>query len=146
MKNRFSRLLISAVSAFLALTNARGASAVITDPASTSIGIVTGGDPEEGLDLEGNFIYALSFGADPELSVQVRGATFLGLISNEVPGANLVAELRAAHIREHGEIGMRASHLTEGGYCALFSEGAKLEDSVLFDDVEVGDQAFAAGL
>jgi hypothetical protein len=38
-----------------------------------------------------------------------------------------LGELRAGHIRAHGEIGMRASRLTEGGYCALFSEGAKLE-------------------
>jgi hypothetical protein len=38
-----------------------------------------------------------------------------------------LAELRAGHIRKHGDIGMRASRLTEGGYCALFSEGTKLK-------------------
>jgi len=43
------------------------------------------------------------------------------------PENEALAELRARHIREHGEIGLRASRLTEGGYCALFSEGAKLE-------------------
>jgi hypothetical protein len=42
------------------------------------------------------------------------------------PENEALAELRAGHIRTHGDIGMRASRLTEGGYCALFSEGAKL--------------------
>src|SRR6266496_3562949 len=92
MKNLLApRILAVAISFLVALGNARGASAVISDPASTSIGIITGGDAGEGLDLDGNFVYALSFGADPTLSVKVRDATFLGLISNEVPGANLVA-------------------------------------------------------
>ncbi len=43
------------------------------------------------------------------------------------PENEALAELRAGHIRKHGEIGMRASRLTEGGYCALFSEGMKLQ-------------------
>ncbi len=43
------------------------------------------------------------------------------------PENETLAELRAKHIREHGDIGMRASRLTEGGYCALFSEGTKLK-------------------
>lgn len=43
------------------------------------------------------------------------------------PENEALAEVRAGHIRKHGEIGLRASRLTEGGYCALFSEGAKLE-------------------
>src|SRR5438093_1560652 len=92
MKNPSSPLIVSvAISALLAVGNAQGASAVISDPTATSIGIITGGDAGEGLDLDGNFVYALSFGADPTLSVKVRDATFLGLINNEVPGANLVA-------------------------------------------------------
>lgn len=43
------------------------------------------------------------------------------------PENEALGDLRAAHIRAHGDIGMRASRLTEGGYCALFSEGAKLK-------------------
>jgi hypothetical protein len=43
------------------------------------------------------------------------------------PENEALGELRAGHIRAHGDIGMRASRLTEGGYCALFSEGAKLK-------------------
>src|SRR6266581_4765282 len=92
MKNPLSPLIVSvAISALLALDNARGASAVVIDPTSTSIGIITGGDPGEGLDLEGNFVYALAIGADTALSVKVRDATFLGLVDNEVPGATVVA-------------------------------------------------------
>jgi len=49
------------------------------------------------------------------------------------PENEALADLRAGHIRKHGEIGMRASRLTEGGYCALFSEGAKLEGGSLAD-------------
>src|SRR5881396_1240621 len=71
---------------------ARAAEPVISDPASTSIGIITGGDAGEGLDLDGKFVYALSFGADPSLSVKVRDATFLGLYDVDVPGATLVAQ------------------------------------------------------
>jgi len=44
--------------------SARAASPVISDPALTSIGIFTGADPGEGLDLDGNFIYALSLGGN----------------------------------------------------------------------------------
>jgi len=70
MKNPSSPLIVSvAISALLAVGNAQGASAVISDPTATSIGIITGGDAGEGLDLDGNFVYALSFGADPTLSV-----------------------------------------------------------------------------
>ena len=71
--------------------SARAASPVISDPALTSIGIFTGADPGEGLDLDGNFIYALSLGAEPDFSAKVRDANFLGLIDAEVPGASLVA-------------------------------------------------------
>jgi len=69
----------------------QAADPVISDPTATTLGVVLGGDPEDGLDLDGNFPYALSFGADPALEVQVRGATFKGLVNDEVPGASLVA-------------------------------------------------------
>src|SRR5436309_3221520 len=92
MKNHLFALIVSAaISTLLTPTNARGASAVISDPASTSIGIITGGDAGEGLDLDGNFVYALSLGADTSQSVKVRDATFLGIVDAEVPGATVVA-------------------------------------------------------
>ena len=72
-------------------TGARAATPVITDPASTSIGVFTGGDAGEGLDLDGNFVYALSIGAETDFAAKVRDANFLGLIDAEVPGATLVA-------------------------------------------------------
>jgi hypothetical protein len=53
------------------------------------------------------------------------------------PENEVLGELRAGHIRAHGDIGMRASRLTEGGYCALFSEGAKLKGG------SAADQAIA---
>lgn len=43
------------------------------------------------------------------------------------PENDALAELRRAHMTKHKELGLRASRLTEGGYCALFSEGAKLK-------------------
>jgi hypothetical protein len=43
------------------------------------------------LDLEGNFVYALSIGAEPDFAAKVRDANFLGLIDAEVPGATVVA-------------------------------------------------------
>ena len=43
------------------------------------------------MDLDGNFVYALSIGADADFSVKVRSANFQGLIDAEVPGATLVA-------------------------------------------------------
>ena len=46
-----------------------------------------------------------------------------------------LAELRAAHIRDHGDLGRRAQAFTEGGYCTLFSEGMRLRGRGGFDDV-----------
>lgn len=90
MKKRI--ILASVATSVLAsLPYARAADPVITNPAATSLGIVTGGDAGEGLDLQGNFIYALSFGADPSTSFQVGDANFKGLIVDEVTGANLTA-------------------------------------------------------
>lgn len=94
MKNRLASLTLTSI--FLLATalssgSARAADPVISDPASTSIGIVKGADPGEGLDLDGNFVYALSIGAEPDFSAKVRSATFQGLIDEEVPGATLVA-------------------------------------------------------
>src|SRR5262245_33178264 len=90
MKNQLLFLAIS-VSLLAGLGSVRAADPVISDPSTTSLGIIQGGDPGEGLDLSGKFIYALSFGADPSLSVKVGDATFKGLRVNEVPGATLTA-------------------------------------------------------
>ena len=39
------------------------------------------------------------------------------------------------HNHTHGEIGIRASHFTEGGYCTLFREGARLKGRGGTDDL-----------
>lgn len=90
MKSNLS-LLLFVSSTLLCTTANRAAVPVITDPAATSLGIIKGADPGEGLDLDGRFVYALSFGADPAQSWQVRDAKFMGLITDEVPGARLDA-------------------------------------------------------
>ena len=46
-----------------------------------------------------------------------------------------LAELRATHILDHGELGRRAQAFTEGGYCTLFSEGMRLRGRGGSDDV-----------
>jgi hypothetical protein len=65
------------------------------DPASkpllTTIGVVTGGDVGEGLDLEGTFPYALAIGGGDAALVTVRDAAFQYLIEADVAGATLVA-------------------------------------------------------
>lgn len=102
MKNR---LLLASILLCAGSAAVQAADPVISDPNATSLGLILGGDPDEGLDLEGNFIYALSFGADPALEVKIRDATFKGLINNEVPGANLVAGNRIQnwYIVDYGE-------------------------------------------
>jgi hypothetical protein len=46
-----------------------------------------------------------------------------------------LTELRFKHMRDHGEIGKRASRFTEGGYCALFREGMALKGRGGADDM-----------
>lgn len=69
-----------------------------TDPADrnskpllTTIGVITGGDAGEGLDLEGNFPYALAVGGSDAANVKVRDANFQYLLDADVAGATLVA-------------------------------------------------------
>lgn len=45
------------------------------------------------------------------------------------PENDHLAEVRRLHRQDHGALGLRAGHLTEGGYCGLFSEGMKLSGS-----------------
>ncbi len=46
-----------------------------------------------------------------------------------------LAEIRARHVRDHGDLGRRAQAFTEGGYCTLFSEGERLRGRGGVDDV-----------
>ncbi|MEC8530406.1 MAG: hypothetical protein VXY66_00495 [Pseudomonadota bacterium] len=39
-----------------------------------------------------------------------------------------LTRLRHSHIAEHGQLGVRASRFTEGGYCTLFREGMRAAD------------------
>jgi hypothetical protein len=43
------------------------------------------------------------------------------------PEEDTLAALRHAHQDQHGAIGFRACHFTEGGYCTLFREGRALK-------------------
>lgn len=65
----------------------------------TRVGVVTGGDPGEGLDLDGEFPYAVNVGG-PAIGA-IRDAVFTG---PEVPGVTLVATWQNpnAHGREFG--------------------------------------------
>jgi hypothetical protein len=49
--------------------------------------------------------------------------------ANEWPENAELGRIRAEHRRLHGDLGLRACEITEGGYCALFSEGMKLSGS-----------------
>jgi len=88
---KLRRSLLAALTAGGLISSVNAADPVITDPLKTSIGVVTGGDPGEGLDLEGDFPYALSMGAEPDFTAKIGDATFFGLIDAEVPGASLIA-------------------------------------------------------
>ena len=44
----------------------------------------------------------------------------------DLPENAELARIRAEHRKKHGALGLRACEITEGGYCALFSEGMKL--------------------
>jgi hypothetical protein len=46
--------------------------------------------------------------------------------AGDLPENAELARVRAEHRRRHGALGLRACEITEGGYCALFSEGMKL--------------------
>jgi len=80
------------VSAVLGFGTSRAAEPVITDPTSTTIGVFTGGDPGEGLDLSGEFIYGISAGAEADMEVKIGDATFKGtVVGDEIPGVTLEA-------------------------------------------------------
>lgn len=46
--------------------------------------------------------------------------------AGDLPENAELARVRAEHRRRHGALGLRACEITEGGYCALFSEGMQL--------------------
>lgn len=60
-------------------------------PVITKLGAFTGPDPGEGLDLEGNFVYALAVGAGEDAAVKIRDAQFAPILESEVSGATLLA-------------------------------------------------------
>ena len=47
----------------------------------------------------------------------------------------LLTDMRIEQNHAHGEIGLRASHFTEGGYCTLFREGMRLQGRGGNDDL-----------
>ena len=49
------------------------------------------------------------------------------------PENDELMQLRTVHRQLHGELGTRAQRFTEGGYCALYSEGMKLLSRGGFD-------------
>ena len=51
------------------------------------------------------------------------------------PEDQALADLRHAHLREHGKLGKRACVFTEGGYCTLFREGRALMSRGGIDDM-----------
>ena len=52
--------------------------------------------------------------------------TPMELRNHDWAGDDALSELRRRHRAAHGEIGWRSTRFTEGGYCAILSEGAKL--------------------
>ncbi|HKS36994.1 MAG TPA: hypothetical protein VJW76_07385, partial [Verrucomicrobiae bacterium] len=60
--------------------------------AAPTVGTFTGGDPGEGLDLQGNFTYAINVGFNGAVG-KVGDATFLG---DNVAGVNLTAQNQIA--------------------------------------------------
>jgi hypothetical protein len=61
------------------------------------------------------------------------------------PEEDALAALRHAHQDRHGAVGMRACNFTEGGYCALFSEGMALKGRGGIDDKIAAACAFVHG-
>ncbi len=57
-------------------------------PRKTLVNLFTGPDPGEGLDLDGNFVYAIDMGSEETPGGQVRGALFTG---DAVDGVSVVA-------------------------------------------------------
>lgn len=54
--------------------------------------------------------------------------TVMNLRNHDWAGDDALSELRRQHRAEHGEIGWRSTRFTEGGYCTILSEGAKLAE------------------
>ena len=79
LKKRIAPVILASLFAGGLTVKTQAADPVITDPLKTTIGFFTGGDPGEGLDLKGNFVYALSIGADADfVSDKIQDVQFLG--------------------------------------------------------------------
>src|SRR4029453_8497459 len=90
--SQFLQFLIAIpILSLLAIATARAADPVITDPTKTSIGVVTGGDTGEGLDLEGTFVYALAVGEQVDTDIKIRDATFVKIDLDPEGGASIRA-------------------------------------------------------
>ena len=53
----------------------------------------------------------------------------------DLPENAELASLRAGHRSDHGELGLQACEITEGGYCSLFREGMRLAGRGGVDDL-----------
>lgn len=69
-----------------------------------------------------------------ELRPEGSGILTPGMLENWAEGAAL-DEFRIKMRADHGEIGVTALRFTEGGYCTLYSEGAKLAGRGGIDDL-----------
>lgn len=113
-------------------------------PLLTSIGVVTGGDPGEGLDLDGNFPYALSFGGNDAANVKIRDAQFQPLIDAEVPGAEILAGNTIAnwYVVKYGDSDNDTSLAAATGSIRWSAAASPTQPDVVLtlSDLEVGAQ------
>jgi hypothetical protein len=122
-----------------------------TDPADknskpllTSIGVVTGGDPGEGLDLDGDFPYALAFAGGDGANVKVRDANFQPVTESEVPGATLIAAntianwYRVNYGDTENDVNLAAA--TSGIRWSAWSSATLPDVTLTLENLEVGAQ------
>jgi hypothetical protein len=92
-------------------------------------------------------VLELSKSAYEELAHFCAFAAAYDVVRDDAPGLDVdtlrsanwpenaaLAEIRAGHIRDHGQLGRRAQAFTEGGYCTLFAEGGRLRGRGGVDD------------
>ncbi len=142
MKTKLLSVSIGTIS--LAVLSTVRADPIITDPAATSLGVVAGADAGEGLDLDGNFPYALSFGADTTQSWKVRDALFKGLRANEVSGATIVANQTIPnwYVVDYGD-SADDDNLEKATSSIKYSDAGNPEPQIVtvtLDSVQVGAQ------
>jgi hypothetical protein len=139
-----TKLLSISIGILALATLSTNADPIVNDPAATSLGVVAGGDAGEGLDLDGNFLYALSFGADPTQSWKVRDAVFKGLRGSEVPGATIAANQTIPnwYVVDYGD-SANDDNLEKATSSIRYSDGGNSEPQVVtvtLGNVQVGAQ------